>query len=57
MDGNRDSDHDAGSCSHTQESSPVWWIVDLEEKVTITNVIITSRNQGSKSKLRAWKVA
>ena len=53
MDGNRNSDYHAGSCSHTQETSAVWWMVDLEENVTITNVIITSRIQGSKSELRA----
>ena len=49
VDGNRNSDYYAGSCSHTTHinpSPPVWWMVDLEQDVTITNVIITSRNEG-----------
>ena len=48
VDGDRNSDYDAGSCSHSQEITPVWWMVDLEETVTITNVFITSRDQGGK---------
>ena len=52
MDGNRDSDYfTARSCSVTQETTPVWWMVDMEEDVTVTNVIITSRDEGSRLKL------
>ena len=49
VDGNRNRDYHAGSCSHTLDNNPVWWMVDLGEDVTITNVIITSRDEGSKS--------
>ena len=51
MDGNRDSNFGAGSCSVTLGYTPVWWMVDLDEDVTITNVIITSRNEGRRLKL------
>ena len=47
VDGNRNSDLGAGSCTHTLDNTPVWWMVDLGEDFTVTNVIITSRNQGS----------
>ena len=48
MDGNGNSDFGGGSCSPTLVNSHVWWMVDLGEDFTVTNVIITSRNQGSK---------
>ena len=47
VDGNRNSDLGAGSCTHTLDNTPVWWMVDLGEDFTVTNVTITSRNQGS----------
>ena len=46
VDGNRNSNFNAKSCTHTLGNTPVWWMVDLGDSLTITNVIITSRNQG-----------
>ena len=51
MDGNRNSHYYSGSCTHTNLNTPVWWMVDLEENVTVTNVIITSRDSGRTLKL------
>ena len=48
MDGSRNTNIYSGSCSHTNPNTPAWWMVDLEEDVTITNVIITSRDSGSR---------
>ena len=39
----------SGACSHTENSPPVWWQVDLLEVYEITKVAITGRVQDGKS--------
>ena len=46
IDGNRNSNFYSGSCAHNGGGNPVWWMIDLEENITVTNVIITSMDQG-----------
>ncbi|XP_070175667.1 mucin-2-like [Littorina saxatilis] len=45
VDGTRDQDYRHGSCSHTVEyvQVPLWWLVDLEESVTVIKVVIYNR--------------
>ncbi|XP_068592334.1 pentraxin fusion protein-like [Cebidichthys violaceus] len=43
IDGNRDSNFFAGSCSHTVEQTNPWWRVDLLESYILTSVIVTNR--------------
>ncbi|XP_042279125.1 fucolectin-7-like [Thunnus maccoyii] len=43
IDGNRESDYMAGSCSHTIPQTNPWWRVDLMESYVVTSVIITNR--------------
>ncbi|XP_042345197.1 uncharacterized protein LOC121945202 isoform X2 [Plectropomus leopardus] len=43
IDGNRESNYGAGSCTHTEEQTNPWWRVDLLESYTVTSVIITNR--------------
>lgn len=46
IDGNRESNYDLGSCSHTDEQANPWWRVDLLDHYIITSVIVTNRNIG-----------
>ncbi|XP_068592337.1 fucolectin-1-like [Cebidichthys violaceus] len=46
IDGNHDSNFDAGSCSHTAEQTNPWWRVDLLESYIVTAVIVTNRDIG-----------
>ena len=49
LSGNRNSAFSASNCAHTNGGrNPTWWLVDLGLDVRISNVIITSRNEGSK---------
>ncbi|XP_074509083.1 uncharacterized protein LOC141778614 [Sebastes fasciatus] len=43
IDGNRESNYGAGSCTHTVEHTNPWWRVDLLESYIVTSVIITNR--------------
>uniref|UniRef100_A0A7N6AGP9 Fucolectin tachylectin-4 pentraxin-1 domain-containing protein n=1 Tax=Anabas testudineus TaxID=64144 RepID=A0A7N6AGP9_ANATE len=43
IDGNRNSDFGAGSCTHTTEQTNPWWRVDLLHSYIVTSVIITNR--------------
>ncbi|XP_042345200.1 uncharacterized protein LOC121945204 [Plectropomus leopardus] len=43
IDGNRNSDFGAGSCTHTFKRTEPWWRVDLLESYIITSIIITNR--------------
>lgn len=43
IDGNRDSTHTHGSCTHTAGQTNPWWRVDLLDVYTISSVIITNR--------------
>lgn len=45
VDGNRNTDFDNGSCTHTELDQPShWWRVDLRYRVKVINVTITNRN-------------
>ncbi|XP_075937417.1 uncharacterized protein LOC142938091 [Anarhichas minor] len=43
IDGNRESNYNAGSCTHTVEQTIPWWRVDLLESYIVTFVIVTNR--------------
>ncbi|KAI9515411.1 hypothetical protein NQZ68_026145 [Dissostichus eleginoides] len=43
IDGNRESNYFAGTCTHTVEMTNPWWRVDLLESNIITSIIITNR--------------
>nr|AJW65883.1 F-lectin [Sparus aurata] len=43
IDGNRETDFKAGSCTHTAEQTNPWWRVDLLESYIVTSVTITNR--------------
>ncbi|XP_053198935.1 fucolectin-1-like [Scomber japonicus] len=43
IDGNRESNYNAGSCSHTKKQTNPWWRVDLLESYVVTSVVITNR--------------
>ena len=43
IDGNRESDYDAGSCSATITQTNPWWRVDLLESYIISSINITNR--------------
>ena len=43
IDGNRESDYHAGSCTHTNAQTNPWWRVDLLESYIVTSIIITNR--------------
>eukprot|EP00064_Thunnus_orientalis_P022339 superscaffoldBa00007437_g22532 len=43
IDGNRESNYRAGSCSHTAVQTNPWWRVDLLESYVVTSIIITNR--------------
>ncbi|XP_027141984.1 fucolectin-7 [Larimichthys crocea] len=44
IDGNRDSNFHAGSCTHTAAQTNPWWRVDLLEPYIVTSIIITNRD-------------
>ena len=43
VDGNRNSNFHASSCTHTQNAKGNWWQVDLEAVYEIRDVVITNR--------------
>ncbi|KAI9515407.1 hypothetical protein NQZ68_026141 [Dissostichus eleginoides] len=43
IDGNRDSNYLAGSCTATNAQTNPWWRVDLLESYIVTSIIITNR--------------
>lgn len=43
IDGNRDSNYLAGSCTHTTEQTSPWWRVDLLEPYIVTSITVTNR--------------
>ncbi|KAE8289259.1 Fucolectin [Larimichthys crocea] len=44
IDGNRDSNFDAGSCTISDAQTNPWWRVDLLEPYIVTSIIITNRD-------------
>ena len=44
MDGNPDTDHQNGHCSHTRINNPSWWRVDLGlDHVAVSEIYIVNR--------------
>ncbi|XP_028281937.1 fucolectin-7-like [Parambassis ranga] len=43
IDGNRESNFEAGSCTHTAEMTRPWWKVDLLDSYIVTSMTITNR--------------
>uniref|UniRef100_A0A8C6TPQ9 Si:ch211-215k15.4 n=1 Tax=Neogobius melanostomus TaxID=47308 RepID=A0A8C6TPQ9_9GOBI len=43
IDGNRESNLLAGSCTHTEEQTNPWWRVDLLEEYIVTSITVTNR--------------
>lgn len=43
VDGNVDGDIFQGGCSHTRSQADPWWVVDLGQRITVTNVTVVNR--------------
>uniref|UniRef100_A0A672HYC0 Fucolectin tachylectin-4 pentraxin-1 domain-containing protein n=1 Tax=Salarias fasciatus TaxID=181472 RepID=A0A672HYC0_SALFA len=43
IDGNRDSNYNKGSCTHTVKMADPWWRLDLLQTYVVTAVVITNR--------------
>ncbi|KAM8734635.1 fucolectin-6-like [Acanthopagrus schlegelii] len=56
IDGNRESDYRAGSCSHTTEMRNPWWRVDLLESYIITSITIVNRDDCCKERINGLEV-
>ena len=58
VDGNRNTNLHASSCSHTLNTKGSWWQVDLEAVYEIRDVVITNRADaaGKLNQTRSWRV-
>ncbi|KAK9514329.1 hypothetical protein VZT92_027804 [Zoarces viviparus] len=56
IDGNRDANYHAGSCTHTDEMTNPWWRVDLLESYIVTSVIITNRGDCCAERLNGAQI-
>ncbi|KAK9514328.1 hypothetical protein VZT92_027804 [Zoarces viviparus] len=56
IDGNRDANYYAGSCTHTDEMTNPWWRVDLLESYIVTSVIITNRGDCCAERLNGAQI-
>ncbi|XP_034001615.1 pentraxin fusion protein-like [Trematomus bernacchii] len=56
IDGNRDSNYLAGSCTATVEMTNPWWRVDLLESYIVTSIIITNRGDRYPERLNGAEV-
>ncbi|TDH11324.1 hypothetical protein EPR50_G00059790 [Perca flavescens] len=56
IDGNRESDYWAGSCTHTDVQTNPWWRVDLLESYIVTSIIITNRGDGFPERLNGAEI-
>uniref|UniRef100_A0A3Q3LH04 Fucolectin tachylectin-4 pentraxin-1 domain-containing protein n=1 Tax=Labrus bergylta TaxID=56723 RepID=A0A3Q3LH04_9LABR len=56
IDGNRESNFDAGSCTHTVEMENPWWRVDLLDSYIVTSVVITNRGDCCPERLNGAEV-
>ena len=48
VDGNRRTDYDFGSCSHTLKERNPWWAVDMLHEQWVEEVVITNREESGK---------
>ena len=44
-DGNKNRNYNKKSCTHTDEETTPWWRVDLQQRITVTQVKIVNRDQ------------
>lgn len=56
IDGNRESNYKAGSCTHTISMLSPWWRVDLLDRYTITSIVITNRADCCSERLNGAEV-
>ncbi|TDH11323.1 hypothetical protein EPR50_G00059780 [Perca flavescens] len=56
IDGNRESDYRAGSCTHTDVQTNPWWRVDLLESYIVTSIIITNRGDCCPERLNGAEI-
>ncbi|KAM6994422.1 fucolectin-1-like [Tautogolabrus adspersus] len=56
IDGNRESNFDVGSCTHTIEMENPWWRVDLLDSYIVTSVVITNRGPCCPERLNGAQV-
>ncbi|XP_048057793.1 uncharacterized protein LOC125275137 [Megalobrama amblycephala] len=56
VDGNRNSDANKGSCTHTNSEFNPWWRVDLGNVYSINKVTITNRGDCCKERLKGAQI-
>ncbi|XP_054478165.1 uncharacterized protein LOC129110029 [Anoplopoma fimbria] len=56
IDGNRNSEFHAGSCTHTDEKTDPWWRVDLLKSYIVTSIIITNRGDCCAQRLNGAEI-
>ena len=56
IDGNRDSNYHAGSCTHTAAQTNPWWRVDLLESYIVTSITITNRGDCCPERLNGAEI-
>ncbi|XP_013129888.1 pentraxin fusion protein-like [Oreochromis niloticus] len=56
IDGNRESDYNAGSCACSEKQTNPWWRVDLLDYYIVTSVIITNRRDCCPERLNGAEI-
>ncbi|XP_055359191.1 fucolectin-4 [Betta splendens] len=56
IDGNRNPNANAGSCTHTIQQNNPWWRVDLLDTYVITSVVITNRGDCCPERINGARV-
>ncbi|XP_048057787.1 uncharacterized protein LOC125275134 [Megalobrama amblycephala] len=56
VDGNRNSDANKGSCTHTNPEFNPWWRVDLGNVYSVSNITITNRQDCCKERLKGAQI-
>uniref|UniRef100_A0A3P9BX22 Uncharacterized LOC105940419 n=1 Tax=Maylandia zebra TaxID=106582 RepID=A0A3P9BX22_9CICH len=56
IDGNRESDYNAGSCACSEKQTNPWWRVDLLDSYIVTSVIITNRGDCCPERLNGAEI-
>ncbi|KAE8599792.1 hypothetical protein XENTR_v10017333 [Xenopus tropicalis] len=56
IDGNKDTNMMAGSCSHTNSDNPAWWQLDLKKRYQVEKVVIVNRGDCCGERLRGAEI-
>ncbi|MEQ2236179.1 hypothetical protein ILYODFUR_009822 [Ilyodon furcidens] len=56
IDGNRQADFHAGSCTHTKEMTDPWWRVDLLDSYVVTSMSVTNRKDCCEEKINRAEI-